>query len=66
MEYLLVLILAGLVALWVAVLRGSRPHPRHDFLFEMVARLAPGDVVSSVPGGRAEAGSGEAKPRASR
>lgn len=52
MEYFLALILAGLAALLVAVLRSSRPHPRHDFLLQMVARLAPGDVVSPVSGDR--------------
>ena len=48
MTYSLALNLLAVAALLVVVLRSPRPHPRHDFIFEMVARLAPGDVVSFV------------------
>jgi hypothetical protein len=45
MGYWLALVLPAVVALVVAVVRSPRPNPRHDFIFGMVARLAPGDVV---------------------
>lgn len=45
MEYLLALILAGLAALLPAVLRSSRPHPRHEFVFQMLAWMALGSVA---------------------
>ncbi len=46
MESLLALILAGLAALLPAVLRSSRPHPRHDFVFQMLAWMGRRNVVA--------------------
>ena len=45
MAYALVPVLLALAALLVMVVRSPRPHPRHEFILGMVARLAPGDVV---------------------
>ncbi len=39
MAYGLALILGAVAALLVAVARHSRPAPRHEFVFAMVARL---------------------------
>jgi hypothetical protein len=45
MGWLLIPVLLGLAALVVGVARSRRPHPRHEFILEMAARLAPGGVV---------------------
>ena len=49
MVYLAILVVPALAALVAVVVHSPRPHPRHEFILEMVARLAPGDVVSMAP-----------------
>ena len=45
MAYVLIAVLLAVAALVAVVVRSPRPHPRHEFILEMVARLAPGDVM---------------------
>ena len=45
MGYCLALVLMAVAALVVAVVRSSRPHPRHEFILGMVARMEPGEVA---------------------